>query len=72
MGAKKQFKKAHSGWPPIIYVKREEDGQLKYFVCGEKPEALPFHVGETADIGSYTFAGHVKAEAVVKLGDDKP
>lgn len=72
MGTHKQFKKTHGGFPPMIYVKKEEDGKLSYFLCGERPEQLPFEVGETAEIGTYTFSGHVKAEAVIKLGDDKP
>jgi hypothetical protein len=72
MGARKQFKKTHGGFPPTIYVKREENGEFKYFLCGERPEQLPFEVGETAEIGSYSFTGHMKAEAVIKLGDDKP
>lgn len=72
MGARKKFKAAHAGWPPLIYVKKEEDGSFKYFVCTEKLERLPFEIGETADIGTYTFAGHVQAQGVIKLGDDKP
>jgi hypothetical protein len=72
MGARKHFKKTHGGWPPTIYVKRESDGTLKYFLCGERPEQLHFEVGEVADIATYSFNGHVKAEAVIKLGDDKP
>ena len=72
MGARKKFKQIHGGFPPLIYVKREQDGELKYFLCGERPEQLHFEVGETAMIGTYTFSGHVKAEAVIKLGDDKP
>ena len=72
MGAKKQFKKTHAGFPPVIYVKREEDGGLKYFLCGERPEQLHFEVGETAEVARYTFADHVHAEAKVVFKGDKP
>lgn len=67
----KKFKKSHAGFPPVVYVKREEDGGLKYFLCGERPEQLPFEVGESAELARYTFADHVVAEAVIKLGDDE-
>lgn len=72
MGARKTFKKLHAGFPPVIYVKREEDGGLKYFLCGERPEQLHFEVGERAELARYTFADNVTAEAVIKLGEDKP
>lgn len=69
MGARKQFKKTHGGFPAVVYVKREENGDLRYYLCGERPEQLPFEVGETAELARYTFAGHIKAEAKIVLGD---
>lgn len=71
MGTKKRFKKEHAGFPPVIYVKREHDGDLKFFMCGERPEQLAFAMGETAELARYTFCDHVKAEARIVLGDDK-
>lgn len=68
MGTTKHFKKKHDGFPPVIYVKREADGGLKYFLCGEKPEELHFEVGEHAKVARYTFADTVDAEAKVVLG----
>ncbi|HEY1216721.1 MAG TPA: hypothetical protein VGE93_24110 [Bryobacteraceae bacterium] len=71
MGLRKDFKKQHHGFPPVIYVKREQDGGLKYFLCGERPEQLHFEVGEHAKLARYTFADNVDAEAVIKLGEDE-
>jgi hypothetical protein len=67
----KDFKKTHGGFPAVVYVKREENGSLRYFVCGEHAEDLPFEVGETAEVARYTFADHVKAKVKVVLGDDE-
>lgn len=71
MGARKTFKKQHAGFPPVIYVKREQDGSLKYFLCGERPEQLHLEVGETAELARYTFCDHVHAEVKVVLKGDK-
>ena len=68
--SKKSFKKTHGGFPPVVYVKREGDGSLRYFVCGETAEDLPLAVGETAEVARYTFADHVQAKVKVVLGDD--
>jgi hypothetical protein len=64
-------KTTHKGFPTVIYVRREEDGGLRYFTADTDPAVLMHGVGDRAQLARYTFADTVKASSEVRLGDDK-
>lgn len=60
-------RKKHHGFPIVIYVRKEEDGSLKYFTADKDPEKLLHGAGDSAVLARYTIADRVNAKLVAKL-----
>jgi hypothetical protein len=66
----KKSKKSHGSFPAVIYVRKEQDGEFRYFMADKDPAVLMHGVGDSAKLARYTFADTVTASTEVKLGDE--
>jgi hypothetical protein len=63
-------KEPHGGFPTVIYVRREEDGELRYFTADKEPAELLHGAGDRAVLARYTYCDRVNAKLTVKMDKD--
>lgn len=66
---KKLKKYPASEWPEQVFLKREEDGSTRYFVCSENVNELGFEVGESATLARYVLLDTVTADAEITISE---